>query len=148
MAARKVKPRARARTYGRSFRLMRGRDERLLMVGTGVLALAIQAPIFDRWLSFLDEGYLLAIADAINRGKLLYRDVYVDAPFPGAFYLLAAWFRLVGTSVWASRLLVVIAFALLAVLTVRIGRELVSRRAARALAVLGLCYRIWAFPPL
>ena len=125
---------------------MRGRDERLLMLGTGVLALAIQAPIFDRWLSFLDEGYLLAIADAINRGKLLYRDVYVDAPFPGAFYLLAAWFRLLGTSVWASRLLVAIAFALLAVLTVRIGRELVSRRAALALAVLVLCYRIWAFP--
>jgi len=125
---------------------MRRRDERGLMLGTGLLALAVQAPIFDRWLSLLDEGYLLAIADAINRGKLLYRDVYVDAPFPGAFYLLAAWFRLFGTSVWTSRLLVVAAFTLLAVLTVRIGRELVSRRAALALIVLVLCYRIWAFP--
>src|SRR6185295_2215905 len=146
MASGKVKPRAPARTCARSFRLMRRRDERGLMLGTGLLALAVQAPIFDRWLSLLDEGYLLAIADAINRGKLLYRDVYVDAPFPGAFYLLAAWFRLFGTSVWTSRLLVVAAFTLLAVLTVRIGRELVSRRAALALIVLVLCYRIWAFP--
>jgi hypothetical protein len=40
----------------------------------------------------------------VNRGKLLYRDVYVDAPLPGAFYAMAAWSRLAGTSVWSVRL--------------------------------------------
>lgn len=122
------------------------RREPLLLLGTALLAVLVQAPIFDRWLSLLDEGYVLAIADAVNRGQLLYRDVYVDAPFPGAFYLLAGWFRVFGTSVWASRLLAVALFTLLAVLTVRIGRSLVSRRATLGLVVLVLCYRIWAFP--
>src|SRR5207248_29132 len=82
----------------------------------GLAAVVIQLPIFDRWLALLDEGYLLELADEVNRGKLLYRDVYVDAPLPGAFYVLAAWFRIAGTSIWSSRLLAVALFALLAML--------------------------------
>ena len=67
---------------------MRARGEGLLLVAVALGAVAIQLPIFAHWLSLLDEGYLLAIADDVNRGKVLYRDVYVDAPFPGAFQLL------------------------------------------------------------
>src|SRR5262249_58996241 len=69
--------------------VMRRRSELLLYLAAGLAALAVQLPIAAHWLSLLDEGYLLAIADALNRGKLLYRDVYVDAPFPRAFYVPA-----------------------------------------------------------
>ena len=62
---------------------MRARSELLLYLAAGLAAVAVQLPIAAHWLSLLDEGYLLAIADEVNRGKLLYRDVYVDAPFPG-----------------------------------------------------------------
>jgi hypothetical protein len=125
---------------------MRARGEGLLLVAVALGAVAIQLPIFAHWLSLLDEGYLLAIADDVNRGKVLYRDVYVDAPFPGAFHVLAAWFRIAGTSVFASRLLMVAAFSIFAVLVYAIGRRLLSRGWSLALVVLLFCYRIWAFP--
>jgi hypothetical protein len=76
----------------------RARELGLTLAVAGA-TLLVQLPIFDRGIFLLDEGYMLQLADAINRGKVLYRDVNVDAPFPGAFYLLAAWFRLAGTSV-------------------------------------------------
>jgi hypothetical protein len=117
-----------------------------LAAAVALAAVVVQLPIYDRWISLLDEGYLLALADDINRGRVLYRDVYVDAPFPGAFYLLAAWFRLAGTSVWSSRILELVVFALFAALVVGIARTVVSRGWAAGLAIVLLCYRLWAFP--
>ena len=112
----------------------------------GTAALVLQTFIFDRWFGLLDEGYILAIADDINRGKVLYRDIYIDAPFPGAFYLLAGWFRLIGPSIWASRLLVVAAFTILVICVTRIASVLLPRAGALAVVVVLLCYRVWAFP--
>jgi hypothetical protein len=109
-------------------------------------AVAIQLPIYDRWFGLLDEGYMLALADDIRRGQMLYRDVYVDAPFPGAFYLLAGWFGVFGTSVWTARLLAVVLFAIFVGVNVRIAALLLPRLGAAAVAVLFLCYRVWAFP--
>ena len=117
-------------------------------IGCGVflLALAFQWPIYDRWLALQDEGYILAIADELNRGRVLYRDVTSDAPFPGAFYLVAWWFRLVGASIEHSRFLAIGGFALYSAAIFRISRELLSRGYALALVLLVLCYRVWAFP--
>lgn len=109
-------------------------------------AILFQLPIFDRWLALLDEGYLLQIANDLNRGQILYRDVAVDAPFPLAFELLAAWLRLAGTSVFAARVLAVLFFALYAAATYRVSREVLRRSGALAFAGLILCYRLWAFP--
>src|SRR3989442_5174324 len=103
------------------------RREAFLTAGVGLAAVAIQLPIFDRWLALLDEGYLLQLADEVNRGNLLYRDVYVDAPLPCAFYAMAAWFRIAGTSIWSSRLLAVAFFALLAMPLFRVGRAALPR---------------------
>jgi hypothetical protein len=124
---------------------MRGR-EAALTASVGVAALAVQLPIFDRWIGMLDEGYILAIAEDVLRGKVLYRDVYVDNPLPGAFYVVAAWFRLVGSSVWASRVLAVCLFTVFAMLVFRLGRAVLSGRWAVLLALMLLCYRLWAFP--
>jgi hypothetical protein len=37
-------------------------------------------PIHTRWFSLLDEGYVLAIADEMNHGRVLYRDIWIDNP--------------------------------------------------------------------
>ncbi|HZP40575.1 MAG TPA: glycosyltransferase family 39 protein [Candidatus Binatia bacterium] len=117
-----------------------------LALAVGAVAFGLQLPIMHRTLALLDEGYLLALADEINHGKVLYRDVYVDAPFPGAFYLLAGWFRLAGTSIAASRWLVAIAFAAFAGLVWAIARRVLPRAWALGVAVVVLAYRVWAFP--
>ena len=44
-----------------------------------LVAVAFQWPIHDRWLALLDEGYVLSIADDINRGRVLYRVEDVEA---------------------------------------------------------------------
>ena len=122
------------------------RDPPWIALGVALAAIAVQLPILDRWFALLDEGYILQIADDVNRGNVLYRDVNVDAPFPGAFYLLAWWFRLFGTSVLSSRVLAVAGFALFATASFRIARALLPRAWAFGLLAVLLCYRIWAFP--
>ncbi|HWP66550.1 MAG TPA: hypothetical protein VNO26_11610, partial [Candidatus Limnocylindria bacterium] len=119
---------------------------RRLALATALAAVAIQLPIYDRWFGLLDEGYMLSLAADVRRGQVLYRDVYVDAPFPAAFHVLAAWFALLGTSIWAERVLAVVLFAVFAAASVRLATLLVPAFAAGAFAVLLLCYRIWAFP--
>ncbi len=122
------------------------RDPLWLTLAVAIAAVGVQLPIFDRWFALLDEGYILEIADDINRGNVLYRDVNVDAPFPGAFYLLAWWFRLVGSSVLSSRVLSVAGFALFATASFRIARALLPRAWSFGLLAVILCYRVWAFP--
>jgi hypothetical protein len=122
------------------------RDPLWLTCAVALAAVAIQLPIFDRWFALLDEGYILQIADDVNRGNVLYRDVNVDAPFPGAFYLLAWWFRIAGTSVLSSRVLAVAGFAVFATATFRIARALLSRPFAFGVLAMVFCYRVWAFP--
>jgi hypothetical protein len=119
---------------------------RLLALGATCAAVAIQLPIFDRWFGLLDEGYMLSLAADIRRGQMLYRDVYVDAPFPAAFYVLAGWFGLLGTSVWAERVLAVGLFAAFVWASVRLATLVLPPLGAVVFAILLLCYRIWAFP--
>ena len=51
-------------------------------------ALAIQLPLYDRWVNLLDEGGIAVIADQINHGKPPYQ-YGVHLVFPGIFYLTA-----------------------------------------------------------
>ena len=78
-----------------------------LPLAAGAAALVLQAFIFDRWFGLLDEGYILAIADDINRGKVLYRDVFWMYT-PLAPYVNAALFRIFGIRLevlyWAGSL--------------------------------------------
>lgn len=123
-----------------------GRVDILIGLAVAAVAVAFQWPIHDRWLALQDEGYILAIADDLNRGRVLYRDVTSDAPFPGAFYLLAWWFQLTGPSIESSRILAVGGFAIYCSAIYRICRELLSRRWCWGVVIALLCYRVWAFP--
>lgn len=105
-----------------------------------------QWPIFDRWLALLDEGYVMGIADQINQGQILYRDLTIDAPLPGSFHLLAWWFQWAGTSVLSSRVLTMVGFATFVTALFRIALPLTSNRWAFALVGVLWSYRIWAFP--
>src|SRR5262249_48472263 len=120
--------------------------ERWLLPAVALIALACHLPVLDRGFALFDEGYFLALADDVNRGRVIYRDTYLDAPLPGAIYLMAAWLRFVGGPVWHSRLFVLVIAVLLIVLAPRIGRELLPLGWTAALAVLLVCYRFWAFP--
>ncbi|MGH0028361.1 MAG: hypothetical protein ACQGVC_01105 [Myxococcota bacterium] len=117
----------------------------LAPLGVGALAFLLQLPIFDRWMSLMDEGHILQFADLLRRGGELYRDATLIA-FPGSFYLLAGLFELFEPSVRVARYAVAVEFALLAMAVFVLLRGWVGGRSlALALALLGL-YRIWAFP--
>jgi hypothetical protein len=122
------------------------RRDVILAVGIATAAVVAFLPIHMRWFSLLDEGYVLAIADEMNRGRVLYRDIWIDNPFPGSFALLALWFRLAGTSIASSRLLTLAGFAVYATALYWIARALLPRRAALGFAAFVIAWRVWAFP--
>lgn len=110
-----------------------------------VLALAIQLPLYDRWLSLLDEGAIAQIADQITRGGLPYRDG-VHVALPGIFYLTAGLYGLFGASLVVGRWLMVAAFSALVALVYLLARSVAGRTAAFIVGLLCVAYRAWAFP--
>ncbi|UCE85731.1 MAG: glycosyltransferase family 39 protein, partial [Deltaproteobacteria bacterium] len=107
--------------------------------------LGFQLLIFDRWISFMDEGHILQLADVVARGGELYRDA-TTYPLPGAYYLLAWMFELFETSNRAARYLVSVEFALLGVCVVSILRRFVPPALTLVGLVLVIAYRVWSFP--
>ncbi|HEY5657877.1 MAG TPA: glycosyltransferase family 39 protein, partial [Myxococcota bacterium] len=114
-------------------------------LAVALAAVAFQLPVFDRSMSFLDEGHLLQFADIVHRGGELYRDASSIA-LPGAFYLLALAFDLFGPSIAVARWIVVLEFTAFAVMI----HLLLRRMAAPAVAWLGVAslflYKLWVFP--
>jgi hypothetical protein len=121
----------------------RGGNVAALLIGLGVVA--FQLPIFDRWFSSMDEGHVLLFSDLIAKGGHLYRDATLY-PLPGAFYLLAQFFKLFGSSILLSRWIVVFEFAAFVVMLWVLVRAMVSRGTALTIVASLLVYRIWAFP--
>ena len=108
-------------------------------------ALAIQLPIYNRWISLLDESAILQIADQLNDGDVMYRDA-VHVAFPGIFYLTAGLFRLFGPSMLVGRCLMVVVFTAIVVLVYLLARTVAGRAAALGVGLLTVGYRVWAFP--
>lgn len=121
----------------------RGHDA--LLVAAVPILLAFQLSFFDRWISFMDEGHILTLADIIADGGELYRDA-TTYPLPGAYYLLAAAFDLFGASNRVARWLVSIEFAVLGVCVLLVLRRFVRPGLAAAGLGLVLVYRVWSFP--
>jgi hypothetical protein len=109
------------------------------------VAFGFQLPFFDRWFSVMDEGHMLQFADVVAGGGMLYRDA-TSYPLPGAFYLLAAAFRVFEPSILLSRWIVVVEFTAFAVLVFLLLRRLVPPAYSALGIALLLLYRVWAFP--
>lgn len=116
-----------------------------LAAGVFAVVLAGQLPYLDRWFNFMDEGHMLQFADLIADGGELYRDATVY-PLPGAFYFLAGMFRLFEPSILLSRWIVVVQFALFAVVVCFLVRRAASLPVALGSVVVLLGYRIWSWP--
>jgi hypothetical protein len=116
-----------------------------LLLASVPLLLGFQLLIFDRWISFMDEGHILQLADIVAGGGELYRDA-TTYPLPGSYYLLAWVFELLGASNRAARYLVSLEFAVLGVCVVLILRRFVSPALAAIGLVLVIVYRVWSFP--
>src|SRR5262249_24502187 len=108
-------------------------------------AIAIQLPIFTRWMSLLDEGAIAEIGDQIAHGGLPYRDA-VHVALPGVFYLTAALFRVFGPSLLVGRYVMLVAFTALVALVYLLARTVAGRPAALGVALATVAYRLWAFP--
>ncbi|MFP6605969.1 MAG: glycosyltransferase family 39 protein [Myxococcota bacterium] len=123
------------------------RSERVVAAAllVAVVTVAFQLPIFDRWFSHMDEGHVLLFADLIAKGGDLYRDATLY-PLPGAFYLLAQFYKLFDPSILLSRWIVMLEFVAFVVLVFLLMRRMASARTAGVVVLLLLGYRIWAFP--
>lgn len=110
-----------------------------------LIALGFQLPIYDRWFSFMDEGHLLLYADLIANGGDLYKDATVY-PLPGAFYLLAALFRIFEPTNLLARQVVVLEFVAFVGLCFVLLRRIAPLGVAFAGVLLLLVYRVWVFP--
>jgi hypothetical protein len=110
-----------------------------------LVALALQLLVYDRWLSLLDEGGIVQIADQINHGLPPYRGG-VHLAFPGIFYLTALLFRVFEPSLLVGRCLMVGVFTVFVGLVYLLARTIAGRGVSLGAALLAVSYRIWALP--
>jgi hypothetical protein len=122
-----------------------GRRDALVALGVFVVAVAAQWPLRLGSLNFVDEGYVVQLADELLRGRRLYEDLAVY-PWPGVFHLLAAAFRLFGTSIETARTVAVVVFAVVPTVGYLIARWWLPRGGALAVAAVLLAWRAWAYP--
>jgi 4-amino-4-deoxy-L-arabinose transferase-like glycosyltransferase len=82
-----------------------------------------------------DEGILLDPAQQLAAGARPYLDFF-GYMSPGSYWLQAAWFKVVGVSLWAGRLPVILNFALQCALLFWLTARLASQRTALAAVVI------------
>src|SRR5215471_12081317 len=98
----------------------------------------------NRLILSLDEGVVLEAAQRMLHGKRLYTDFFVPVS-PGSFWLRELAFRLLGLSLRAGRLIVILDFAALCALTFSLVARLVSWKAA--LIVVAMYFALVATNP-
>jgi hypothetical protein len=119
-------------------------DRRALWV-LGVVSLLLQLPFLERGFSPLDEGSMLAIAEALGHGEVLYRD---KATFIGPlmYELMSVLLTLFGSHLLVGRLFQVLAFGATVVVSYGILRSFVPLRWAMAAALALLVLKPLALP--
>ncbi|MCZ6785367.1 MAG: glycosyltransferase family 39 protein [Proteobacteria bacterium] len=105
----------------------------------------VQIPFLRRGISPLDEGSMLAIADALYQGEALYRD-RVTQLGPVSYELLAALFHLFGPSVLVGRIVQALVLCGSVVLVYVMLRDLLGWRWALGGAALVLAVKTLGFP--
>ena len=109
------------------------------------IAVAFGWPLCRRALILSDEGYILQQALDLLGGHVIYRDM--DAFItPGMWFTIAGVFALVGPSVIASRVLILVAFVALALTGYRIVAPASGRSWGLAAVGALLLFSVWAFP--
>jgi hypothetical protein len=121
--------------------------ERWALCGLATASVVVQIPFLQRGISLLDEGSILALADAIARGSRLYADHRTPLA-PLTYELLAQGFKLFGAALWVPRVLQAAIFSGSILLTVAILARIVPARAAllgglALLAIKPLGYMAW-----
>lgn len=113
----------------------------LVVAGAAVYYMA-QAARFPFRLG--DEGYLFHVADAVNHGRVLYRDVQLSLYPPELFHLFALVLRIVGRSIAGARMFMAAFLALDAGLAYLVARRFAGRFwAAVVTLVVGLVPGPW-----
>lgn len=107
-----------------------------------ILSFIAFLPFNNRGVTVHDEGFILYIADLINRGKILYKDILATYP-PGIFLLLASIFKVFGTGIAAGRLIIVFIGALISVLLYKLSSKFTNRKYALIPVIL---FIVWGIP--
>ena len=95
----------------------------------------------SRFLLTNDEGIMLEPAQRVAAGAHPYVDFF-GYMSPGSYWLQAAWFHILGFTLWAGRLPVIVDFAMQCALLFWLVARLASRRAALASAIIFTGFQI------
>ncbi len=112
-----------------------------------IASVALQATIVDRAFVSMDEGHLVATAQRLLRGDLLYRDIHTGI-FPGIYYLTALLFELFGHDVIVTRWAQVVVNSSIALTLWLVGLRMLRPRWAALAPLLYLSLIPVGFPGL
>lgn len=110
-------------------------------------AVAIQVPIVNRGFVSMDEGHLVATAQRLMDGDLLYLDIQTGI-FPGVYYLAALLFEMFGMDVLVTRWAQVGVNTSIAVVLWFIGLRMMPLRWAALAPLAFIAFVPVAFPVL
>jgi hypothetical protein len=123
----------------------------LSFVGLFFVAMLFQLIVIQRKLGVYDESLELYCAAHVLKGQVPYRDFWTMYG-PAQFYVLAAFFKLLGISVWVGRLYDALVRAGLACVCFALTDRLTSRRYAASVFAIVLVWiscidnPVYAFP--
>ena len=121
------------------------RQERSALGILGLTSALLQIPFLNRGISFYDEGSILAIADGLHNGELLYRDRVTLLP-PLTYELMRLLFDLFGPHLLVGRILQAVVFVLCTLLIYSILRHFLPSSGAFLGALAFLPIKTLAFP--
>lgn len=121
------------------------RTDRAALLGLVLTSVVIQVPFLDRGISFYDEGSILAIADGLRHGAVLYRD-HVTPTAPLTYESMRVLFDWFGPSLLVGRVLQLLTFALCTLLVYKILREFTGVSGALVGAIACLPVKSLGFP--
>lgn len=122
------------------------RADRWMLPALAAVATVLALPYLCG-IGMLDEGALVHVAERIAGGEVLYRDVATGI-MPGSYYLHAVLFRVVGPSLLAGRVLMIVLFTIAAGGMFLLLRAVTNRivAAAATLSFTALTVNYWRYP--
>ena len=124
--------------------LPRSRD-RILLAASVLGAFLCGLALHDKGIVLGEEGQILAEAEAILRGKVLYRDIDAFVA-PGVWYLGALIFKIAGTDLNATRWAMVLLSMATAALIYLFSRQVSSPAYAFGSVLFFFALRVFSFP--